>query len=803
MRNGHTITVTTNVTVDQVTIDAGGQVMLSGGTFTVNDGTGTDVTVNGTLDINGALTTSGLSTLVINGTGILRASGNLNIINGTSATVASGGIFRRDGGNESTGNVTNWIINSGGTYRHNMDGDEIPKATWDANSTLEITGITTTAPAQLAQPFGNFTWNSASQTGNVNTSNNLTSIAGNFTMTSTGSGSLKLSSSGANGITAIGGYYYHNGGKLYLTESGNWNVSVANDFNITGGSLLMTDGSAVGDGKPTLYVSGNVTVTGGTVDMSQYAGSSSGKGIGTWVLYSHFTYSGGTIKTSSTGIGYGLIQFAGSTLQNYIGTATFGSKVDFEVMGAASLNLSTYILSGGRNFTLDAQGSLLLKDPNGITKTSLSGNVQTGGTRIYSTDGLYTYNGTAAQVTGDGLPPIVNSLTVDNPSGATLSNSVIANYNLNMTNGNITTLDDTLGLGFNNSNTGVLTRTTTMIYGYFKRWIRSNFTGGYLYPLGYNNAYRGMQLNYTATASTGDYVLGYYTPQDPGSYGLPLIEDGITFTKAGPEGWWNVFPYGSIASGGVYTLDLYPWGYAGIVDYTMLRIVRRVDAASPWTFTGTHVPGTGTNLQPIAHRANLSVYGQFDVLKSPGNPLPIELVDFTAKLVDDKVLINWKTASEINNAFFKVERTLDGTHYTTVAKLTGAGNSSQTNFYYAVDNNPEAGISYYRLTQTDYDGTETIFPAIAVKISLLHNIVIYPNPSNGNTTYIVFPNNIFEEASIEVTDLAGKTVLSRDQFLKGKGMYEFDPEKRLHPGTYLVKITLYNESIVQKVVLTE
>jgi hypothetical protein len=257
--------------------------------------------------------------------------------------------------------------------------------------------------------------------------------------------------------------------------------------------------------------------------------------------------------------------------------------------------------------------------------------------------------------------------------------------------------------------------------------------------------------------------------------------------------------------GGAYTLDLYAYNYGGIFNYSTLHIVRRSDANSPWTLTGTHSPGTGSNTQAVAHRSNLSsVYSQFDIASDVAtNPLPIELVDFTAKPVEDKVLINWKTATEINNASFTVERTKDGINYTFVSEREGAGNSTSTRNYYAIDPDPLPGISYYRLTQTDYDGKKTSFPPVAVNMNMDERIVIFPNPSKSSNMYIAFPKNFDEEVMIEVTDLSGKIVLSRNEYPSGNKVNTLDPKNVLNNGAYFVRIITNDGTTIQRIVVTD
>jgi len=98
---------------------------------------------------------------------------------------------------------------------------------------------------------------------------------------------------------------------------------------------------------------------------------------------------------------------------------------------------------------------------------------------------------------------------------------------------------------------------------------------------------------------------------------------------------------------------------------------------------------------------------------SSGNPplyafvsglLPVELMGFSAQVVDEVVKLTWTTITENNNDYFEIERTVDGKSYIKIGKVLGNGNSNEVNFYKFDDMTPVQGISYYRLKQVDLNG---------------------------------------------------------------------------------------------------
>lgn len=109
--------------------------------------------------------------------------------------------------------------------------------------------------------------------------------------------------------------------------------------------------------------------------------------------------------------------------------------------------------------------------------------------------------------------------------------------------------------------------------------------------------------------------------------------------------------------------------------------------------------------------------------------LPIELKEFEASVSGDAVKLYWSTYSEENNALFTIERSGDGMRWEKIAEQPGAGTTTSLHTYTAYDRRPLPGRSYYRLKQTDYDGTFTYSENRAVVFKDLSQAVsLYPNP---------------------------------------------------------------------------
>ncbi|HMQ63894.1 MAG TPA: T9SS type A sorting domain-containing protein [Flavilitoribacter sp.] len=137
--------------------------------------------------------------------------------------------------------------------------------------------------------------------------------------------------------------------------------------------------------------------------------------------------------------------------------------------------------------------------------------------------------------------------------------------------------------------------------------------------------------------------------------------------------------------------------------------------------------------------------------------LPVELTFFKAKQQGGAVELTWQTAAEINNDFFEVQRSGDGDRWETVARVNGAGNSTQSLNYALTDRFPLSGQSYYRLRQVDFNGEFRFseVAAIAAPSGGESPLAVYPNPVSDLLT-IEGPSEQLED--IAILDLLGRRV---------------------------------------------
>ncbi|MEO1513684.1 MAG: hypothetical protein AAFV95_01685 [Bacteroidota bacterium] len=173
-------------------------------------------------------------------------------------------------------------------------------------------------------------------------------------------------------------------------------------------------------------------------------------------------------------------------------------------------------------------------------------------------------------------------------------------------------------------------------------------------------------------------------------------------------------------------------------------------------------------------------------------PAPVELVRFEGAPQDDKVILNWSTATELYNEGFEIQRT-SGEKWETIDFVEGAGNSQVSLEYSYVDEAPAKGLQYYRLRQIDTDGKFTFSDAISVDLSAGQAKMgtLYPSPNRTGLVYIDVNAPARELVTVEVYDLMGKLRHSeRLSIMRGEQTVELDVS---HIGTGVFNLVWLEE----------
>jgi len=150
-------------------------------------------------------------------------------------------------------------------------------------------------------------------------------------------------------------------------------------------------------------------------------------------------------------------------------------------------------------------------------------------------------------------------------------------------------------------------------------------------------------------------------------------------------------------------------------------------------------------------------------LVSSVTPLPVELISFEPKCIDNQTVIKWTTAAEINNSHFEIQHSTDGDSWSTIDSVQGAGNSTTViNYEQPIKVNSNQEVDYYRLKQVDFDGKSAhsdIKPCSCD--GGLEITSLYPNPSDGEVNILI---NSTEGGtlSLKIYDTLGKLIVNDD-----------------------------------------
>jgi len=184
--------------------------------------------------------------------------------------------------------------------------------------------------------------------------------------------------------------------------------------------------------------------------------------------------------------------------------------------------------------------------------------------------------------------------------------------------------------------------------------------------------------------------------------------------------------------------------------------------------------------------------------------VPVELTSFTATTKNDDVILNWSTATELNNAGFEIQRLAVGNEYITVGFVAGFGTTTESKNYEFIDADLSAGSYSYRLKQVDFDGTFTYSDEVNVDVlgpiqfELAQN---YPNPFNPSTT-IKFTLPQSSDVTLKIYNALGQEVSTLISGFMESGLHsvKFNASE-LKSGIYFYKIDTDLYSDVRKMTL--
>jgi hypothetical protein len=182
-----------------------------------------------------------------------------------------------------------------------------------------------------------------------------------------------------------------------------------------------------------------------------------------------------------------------------------------------------------------------------------------------------------------------------------------------------------------------------------------------------------------------------------------------------------------------------------------LRLFKSTTTTSgPWT----NMSGTNTGNKSVTRTglADFSIW----TLGNSANPLPVQLIDFTATAQRSAVALAWHTATEVNSDRFEIERSIDGTTFSKLGAVAAHGTTATTQAYAFRDALLPTGVPtlYYRLRQVDLDGSTHYSPVRLVSVAT-SSLSLFPNPTHASATL----TGAAASTSVQVVDALGRIVL--------------------------------------------
>lgn len=267
--------------------------------------------------------------------------------------------------------------------------------------------------------------------------------------------------------------------------------------------------------------------------------------------------------------------------------------------------------------------------------------------------------------------------------------------------------------------------------------------------------------------------------------------------------WWDMY------TGGVATTANVTFSYRGS-ENTMSASPTGALSAQHWTGTVWNDgkgggPGTKTSTGSNGGTTAATVYtatatglNQFTpyVLVSDAAPLPVTWLDFSAECNRGEVMIKWSTASEQNSDYFTVERSADGINYDPIANVTAAGQSSTVRKYWAIDTDPLSGTSFYRVRETDFNGSFMHTGQIIVNGCSNDDIFIY-GVGGGVSVNI----DAIEDAryTLELYDALGQKLVGEVKEVTAGSNHLKMNVSNIASAMYVVKVYSSSNAVTKKV----
>ncbi|WP_238354632.1 T9SS type A sorting domain-containing protein [Fulvivirga marina] len=543
---------------------------------------------------------------------------------------------------------------------------------------------------------------------------------------------------------------------LYMFGTNALNISGDGDINLSTSMNLRSSGSVTND------LTGTVTIGD---EISFNASNATLINNGTVYITNDFALTAGNVSNTF----------------NNTGRIDIGGDINLND-GDLTINNSGIINQYG-NFTNIDTGSDFNNQGGSTWAWYYVGAYDTDVNTIFSVGGLFEYEGFGDQLV---IPVNYNNLTIDGSGSKTLQSNTNVSGILYMAAGYISlgnfnlTLGNSASVQNGSSSSFILTDGSGVLVQ--KNLGLGGKTGSVAFPVGLSTT------SYTPVALTNVGVADNFSIRIcSGIYEEGGCSSGTAATEQVLDRTWFISE--AVAGGSDVTIS-FGWSSSNELtgfNRSDINIIHH-DGLMWGVIGSTSASGADPYSASVSGVNSFSPFG----IEGGNSPLPVELIHFEAELINDKVKLAWETASELNNDFFTIEKSTDLKNFGEVDVIPGKGTTNENSKYLTFDHYPIAGVSYYRLKQTDFDGTTSYSRLVQINYNGGEHrlLTLYPVPSDGHGITLAMTNaSEIKEIPLRITDIQGRTVYQN--IVSGHSSpIRLDFNKKLSRGVYLLKIDL-------------
>lgn len=850
VRNGHTMQVTANVVLDQLTVDVGGTINWTGGTFAIAaNASGVDLTINGTfIDNRGVGTTS----MTFNAGATWQMGANGTLIR-TSANSSNNWQGAYEGGIANIPATSNWIlrkmtaqnpsISTSGAVYPNLTIENNTVGLWNAtavNSTfqgggsplikgnLDVGGSGTSTVSFYNNATGTVQvqGDMIVRTGNTyNNNGNATELRGNLTV----NGSLIYDTNDARQLNFTGGNAQSISGTGTLNVFASTINKTANHVTLNrsvtmDNSLTLTQGKFITTATNLLVVASAATVTGG----------------------SNASFVDGPIRKINTSAGFTFPVGKGTNYQPLSVNASAGGSnttfwtENFGTGSCANQNQQVASYSGANGAwtqtILSAEGAT----PNYffVSPTEAGMGLGACGNGCLANGALTNQT---LHVGNDPGSPAAFLFCPTGDCGAAYDAGFFDGTVITDKRAESPTIDcspySNIQLSFNYLENGDGINDNGQIW-YFDgvAWtMLDDLTKSPVGTCGSQGLWSAYSVMLPASANNNPNVrIGFrWVNNDDGAGGDPSFAvDDVTLTEIVPSDMFTceyflgdpVSTFGStkeatietIVTNEYWILDrnagtaskhvTLNWDAASLVTTPATSKVIRWDGAM-WRDHGnggtTGVPANDPGcLAPNATCGNMTtstIVSGFSPFTFALPPIttPLQLLDFSAQLQLKKVHLQWLTAQELDMHHFEIEKSANAIDFEAIGEVAAQNNSAISQTYHFYDPAPWEGTNYYRLKMVNTDGSYAYSPIVSVYYKGDVSFSIYPNPTRDKV-FIYAPGLSNVAVRAQLMDITGRVLESRSLEYQND-VYELSLE-HLPAATYFLRLTMGEVTLVEKIV---